>query len=88
MARGNIDKDVLIKAKKACKVQWEKSVQDNFVMAEAYAYMSVFNKTNFNAWPSFYDAVTSSDLKNIAKKLLSVDYFQVILSPAEAKSKK
>ncbi|MDR0617291.1 MAG: insulinase family protein [Endomicrobium sp.] len=88
IARGNVDKDVLVKAKKACKTQWEKSVQNNFAVAEAYAYMSVFNKTNFSAWPSFYDAVTSSDLKNIAKKLLSVDYFQVILSPVEAKSKK
>lgn len=30
--------------------------------------MSVFNKTDFNAWPFLFDKVTSEDLKNIASK--------------------
>jgi hypothetical protein len=50
MARGNIDKSILAKAKKACKTVWEKSTQDNFIIAENYTCMSVFNKINFNAW--------------------------------------
>ncbi|MDR2067350.1 MAG: insulinase family protein [Endomicrobium sp.] len=81
-----IDKDILAKAKKACKTRWEKGTVDNFTIAESYAYMSVYNKTDFNAWPFLFDKVTSEDLKNIASKLLSVDYFKVVLDPVKTKS--
>jgi predicted Zn-dependent peptidase len=84
MAKGKIDRDVLIKAKKACKTLWEKSVQDNFAIAEGYAYMAVFNKTDFNMWPSLFDNVTSANLQDIAKKFSNVD-FKVVLEPIKSK---
>jgi predicted Zn-dependent peptidase len=86
MGRGKIDKDILAKAKKACKTRWEKGTLDNFTIAESYAYMSVYNKTDFNSWPFLFDKVTSEDLKNIASKVLSVDYFKVVLAPVKTKS--
>ncbi|MDR1522752.1 MAG: insulinase family protein [Endomicrobium sp.] len=61
MAQSNIEKNILDKAKKACKTGWEKSIQDNFVIARGYVYMSVFNKDDFNVRPLYYDKVTPED---------------------------
>jgi zinc protease len=88
IALGNIDKDVINKAKKACQKVWETLMQDNSIIAGYYANLAVIYDKPFESIDEFtklYDAVSSKDLQNMVGKLLKGGCIQVVLYPEKLK---
>jgi zinc protease len=88
VAIGNISKDILNKAKKACQKIWETSMQENGTIARYYADLAViYNKPfgSIDEFPNLYNAVSSKDLQGMVKKLLKGGCTQVVLYPEKLK---
>jgi zinc protease len=88
VAIGNIDKDILNKAKKACQKVWETSMQENETIARHYANLTViYNKPfgSINEFPNLYNTVSSKDLQEMVKKLLKGGCTQAVLYPEKLK---
>jgi zinc protease len=84
MVAGNIDSGTLDKAKKACEKVWEASIQDNYTLAQYYAYLAVIYNKPFSAmndFPKLYNSVFPKDLQGIIGKLLKGGCTQVVLYP-------
>ncbi|MDR2251437.1 MAG: insulinase family protein [Endomicrobium sp.] len=85
---GNINLDILSKAKKACKKIYEISIQDNSMLARNYADLAVIYGKPFASMDEFfklYDSVSSKDLQKIVNKLLKGGCTQVVLYPEKLK---
>jgi zinc protease len=88
VAIGNINKDILNKAKKACQRIWETSTQENETIARYYADLAVIYSKPFgsiNEFPNLYNTVSSKDLQEMVKKLLKGGCTQVVLYPEKLK---
>jgi zinc protease len=88
VAVGNIDKNVLNKAKKACQKSWETSIQENYIIACHYADSAVIYNKPFSAmndFPKLYSSVSSKDLQEMLGKLLKGGCTQVVLYPEKLK---
>jgi hypothetical protein len=66
---GNIDKDILNKAKKACQKVWETSMQENETIARYYANWAVIYNKSFGSMNEFHNLYMRS-LQKIYKKWL------------------
>jgi zinc protease len=89
IAEGNIDADVFAKAKKSAQKTWETSIEHNDSIAESYANSVVLYNTPLNRidkFPSFLEAISKQDLKDIAARLLKGKYYQIILHPEKHKA--
>lgn len=85
---GNINLDILSKAKKACKKVYEVSIQDNSMLARNYADLAVIYGKPFASMDEFlklYDSVSLKDLQKIVNKLLKGGCTQVVLYPEKLK---
>jgi zinc protease len=85
---GNINLDILSKAKKACKKVYEISIQDNSTLARNYADLAVIYGKPFASigeFPKLYDSMSSKDLQTIVNKLLKGGCTQVVLYPEKLK---
>jgi zinc protease len=81
IAQGNIDTDILIKAKKAEQKEWY--AYHSFI-PESYARSAVLYNTPLNRidkLPLLIEAVSKQDLKDIAARLLKSKYYQIVLHP-------
>ncbi|MDR1474499.1 MAG: insulinase family protein [Endomicrobium sp.] len=88
IAIGNIDKDILNKAKKACQKVWESLMQENAAIARCYANLAVIYNIPFgsiNEFPKLYDSVSSKDLQEMVRKVLKGGCTQAILYPEKLK---
>ncbi|MDR2457640.1 MAG: insulinase family protein, partial [Clostridiales Family XIII bacterium] len=88
IARGNIDEDILNKAKKACQKVWEALMQENEMVARYYADLAVvYNKPlgSINEFPNLFDTVSLKDLQEMVGNLLKGGCTQVVLYPEKLK---
>jgi len=76
IAGGVTDHNIFTKAVKACKKEWEVSIQSNYNIATSYAISSVLLNlplSRLDKWPKMYDAVTQTDIQRVCSQLVKGD---------------
>ncbi|MDR3071023.1 MAG: insulinase family protein [Endomicrobium sp.] len=89
ISAGNVNEDILNKAKKTCEKRHETAIKDNRKIAYLYASLAVvYNNPldSLNNWPKLFSSVNSKDLKIMTSKILKGGCSQFILHPEKPKN--
>ncbi|GHT70261.1 hypothetical protein AGMMS49950_04840 [Endomicrobiia bacterium] len=89
IAQGNIDPDILDKAKESAVDLYSKDTDDNEEISRNYACSAVWNNaplSEFEKFPSVCEAISKQDLKDMAGRLVKGKYYQRIVYPKKLKN--